>query len=201
MQLREALSQIAEIRQQIARTEVFRGYRALPIALSGILAMAAAVLQARWIPNPTENIAGYLTLWLTTAVVSAAAASAEMAVRYYHAGSALTREITWLAVEQFLPCLVAGCLVTVTLLLAAPQHLLLLPGLWPIFFSLGIFASWRLLPRAIFWVGLFYLLAGGFNLLWARGEFAFSPWAMGASFGVGQCFAAAVLYWTLERQS
>jgi hypothetical protein len=26
-----------------------------------------------------------------------------------------------------------------------------------------------------------------------------SPWAMGVPFGVGQLLAAAVLYWTLER--
>ena len=34
MELREALSQIAEIRLQMARTETFRGYRAVPVALS-----------------------------------------------------------------------------------------------------------------------------------------------------------------------
>ena len=34
MDLRDALTQIAEIRQQVAQTATFRGYRALPIALS-----------------------------------------------------------------------------------------------------------------------------------------------------------------------
>ena len=37
MELRDALAQIAEIRQHMARTEVFRGYRALPVAFSGVL--------------------------------------------------------------------------------------------------------------------------------------------------------------------
>jgi hypothetical protein len=32
----------------------------------------------------------------------------------------------------------------------------------------------------------------------ARGDAAFSPWAMGLPFGVGQFLAAAVLYRTLE---
>ena len=40
-ELHEALERIAEIRHQMARTEVFRGYRALPVAFSGALAVAA----------------------------------------------------------------------------------------------------------------------------------------------------------------
>ena len=38
MELREALTQIAEIRTRMAETERFRGYRAAPIALSGLIA-------------------------------------------------------------------------------------------------------------------------------------------------------------------
>ena len=81
----------------------------------------------------------------------------------------------------------------------APDALWLLPGIWQILFSLGIFASYRLLPRATFGVALFYLVAGVVCLATARGNGALSPWAMGIPFGFGQLYAAAVLYWTLER--
>ena len=47
MELREALTQITEIRLQMARTEVFRGYRAMPAAFSGVVALAAGLIQAR----------------------------------------------------------------------------------------------------------------------------------------------------------
>jgi hypothetical protein len=87
----------------------------------------------------------------------------------------------------------------VTPVLATPEHAWLLPGLWQVLFGLGIFASYRLLPPATFWVALFYLLAGVVCLLIARGEAALTPWAMGVPFGVGQLLAAGVLYWTLER--
>ena len=40
MELREALTQITEIRLQMARTEVFRGYRAVPAAFSGAVALS-----------------------------------------------------------------------------------------------------------------------------------------------------------------
>jgi hypothetical protein len=114
-------------------------------------------------------------------------------------GTALALEITWLAVGQFLPCLVAGALVTVVLVITGPDTLWILPGVWQILFSLGIFASYRLLPRATFGVAVFYLASGVICLAVARGGAALSPWVMGAPFGVGQLYAAAVLYWTLER--
>jgi hypothetical protein len=112
----------------------------------------------------------------------------------------LRREITWLAVEQFVPCLAAGGLVTVVLVRSAPETLWMLPGLWQILFGLGVFASCRLLPRATFGVAVFYLVAGLLSLSLARGDAAFSPWTMGIPFGVGQLCAAGVLYRTLERR-
>ncbi len=199
MELHEALTQISEIRLQMARTSVFRGYRSVPIAFSGILALTAAGLQALWIPEPLANTSAYLGLWVLVALVSAAAAGTEMALCCRHSPSALRREITWLAVEQFLPCVVAGVLITFVLWTVAAESFWLLPGLWQVLFGLGIFASYRLLPRATFMVAAFYLLAGVLCLVLARGEHALSPWAMGLPFGVGQLFAAGVLYWTLER--
>lgn len=199
MELRDALSQIAEIRLQMARTEVFRGYRAVPVAFSGLLALFAAVVQATWIADPVDQIAPYLTLWVGAAAISAFAAGFEMLLRTRANGTALALEITWLAVGQFLPCLVAGALVTLVLVITGPDTLWILPGVWQILFSLGIFASYRLLPRATFGVAVFYLTSGVICLAVARGGAALSPWVMGVPFGVGQLYAAAVLYWTLER--
>ncbi len=199
MELHEALTQIAEIRQQMARTAVFRGYRALPVAFSGLLAFGAAAFQGVCLPNPLENLPGYLILWIGAALVGAFAAGTQMVMRCRRSGSAWSRDITWLAIEQFLPCMVAGGLVTLVLVLCAPESVWLLPGLWQVLFSLGIFASYRLLPRTTFFVGLFYLVAGIFTLALARGDAALSPLAMGLPFGVGQLAAAAVLYWALER--
>jgi hypothetical protein len=199
MELREALTQISEIRLRMARTEVFRGYRAVPVAFSGLLALAAAGFQAVWIPEPEAQRPAYLALWLGTAALSALGAGTEMALRARRAATSWARRATWLAVEQFLPCLVAGALLTFVLVRHAPEAVGMLPGLWQILFSLGIFASHRLLPRAIVWVAVWYLASGLTSLAWARGSSAFSPWAMGLPFGAGQLLAAAVLYWMLER--
>ena len=198
MELREAMTQISEIRQQIARTEVFRGYRALPVAFSGVLALLAATIQSVTIRDPSEETFSYLGLWVATAIVSVLVALGEMTWRREPPGAWLRREITWLAIEQFVPCLAAGSLLTIVVVRSAPDSLWMLPGLWQILFSLGIFASCRLLPRATFGVALFYLVAGLGSLAMAQGAWALNPWVMGIPFAVGQFFAAGVLYRTLE---
>ncbi len=199
MELREALSQINEIRGRMAGAETFRGYRSATVGFSGLMAFAGAGVQAVWIPQPAENVGAYLALWITIAVLSVVVCGAEMAVRCYRAVSPLTRQVTLLAVEQFLPCVVAGGLMTFAMARFAPESLWMLPGLWAIVFSLGVFASCRLLPGPVFWVAAYYLAAGVAALALARQEAALSPWAMAGTFGVGQLLAGAILFLTLER--
>jgi hypothetical protein len=199
MELRDALTQITEIRLQLARNEVFRGYRAMPVAFSGGVAVLAAFIQLVTMPEPVVQIGPYLVLWIGAAVVSALAAGLEMMIRARNSGTTMTRELTWLALEQFCPSLMAGALVTVVLVRAAPESLWMLPGLWQIMYALGIFASCRLLPRQTFWVAVFYLGTGLAALALAHGDRALSPWSMGLPFGAGQFLAALVLYRTLER--
>jgi hypothetical protein len=199
MELRDALTQITEIRLQLARSEVFRGYRAMPVAFSGGVALLAALVQAATISEPSLQLGAYLSLWIGAAVTCALAAGLEMIIRARNAGSPLYRELTWLALEQFCPCLLAGACLTVVLVRAVPASVWMLPGLWQVVYSLGIFASCRLLPKPTVWVAVFYLATGLTVLAVAHGEAALSPWAMGLPFGVGQLLAAAVLYRTLER--
>lgn len=201
MELREALTQIAEIRRQMAKSDVFRGYRSAPVAVSGLLAVGAALAQPRFAPDPQQNVWGYLTLWIGVAVISMLAVALEMTLRLQLTQDRAHRELTRLAVEQFLPCVVAGVLVTAVLVRHDAQNIALLPGLWQILFSLGICASARLLPKAIFAVGAFYLLSGVIVLVGSNDGVSLSPWCMGLPFGVGQLISAGILYWTLERRA
>lgn len=199
MELREALSQIAEIRARAAAAERFRGYRSVPVGTSGAVAVLAAVLQPLLVPDPVADVAGYLALWVATAAVGATAAGSGLLFRHWSARHPLSRELTLLAVGQFVPCLAAGALVTLVIARHTPEFTRVLPGLWQVIFALGMFASCRLLPRATAAVAAFYLLSGTVNLAVSGGPAAFSPWAMGLPFGLGQAAMAAVLYWNLER--
>jgi hypothetical protein len=200
MELREALTQIAEIRRQMAKSDVFRGYRSAPVAVSGGLALCGAIVQPFLVPDPAADIMTYLTLWIGIALLSVTAVAVEMGVRMYWTADWAYLEPTRLAVEQFVPPMIAGMLLTVVLVRHAPENIALLPGLWQILFSLGIFASARLLPRAIFAVAGFYLFTGIIVVIWARGGVSLEPWCMGMPFAVGQIAAAVILYWTLERR-
>ena len=200
MHLRQALVDIAEIRSQIARTEQCRALRSASVGFSGVLGLAAAAFQAIWLPNPDVQIERYLALWVAVAAVGFAVPASRLALRYYRSDSSLVRSVTLLAFEQIAPPLVAGALLTYLLYRTAPDVLWLLPGLWSILFALAVFASHRLFPRPTVVIGIYYLTAGFLCLLFARGEAAFSPWAMACTFGIGQLLAAAVLYVAWERQ-
>lgn len=199
MELDDALRQISDIRQQMARSELFRGYRSATVGFSGVLAILAAALQSRWIVSPESDLGYYLGLWLGVATVSLIVAGSEMVWRARNAGPGLARDRMQQAVERFLPSLIVGALLTVSIYRGAPPVAWMLPGLWSLVFGLGVFSSYRLLPRPVFWVGCHYVLAGCGCVLWGQGDNAFSPWLMGVSFGGGQLLGAAILYWTLER--
>jgi len=199
MKLDEALAEISSIRVQVTRTELFRGYRAATVAGTGMLALFAAGTQQVWISHPAEQLTGYLQLWISVAAASVAMVGIELALRFWRADSPWVRQQIRRAVAQFFPCLVAGGLLTWVLATFAPQHAGLLPGLWAILVSLGIFASANQLPTSIRGVAAYYLLAGTACLALSQGAQTLSPWCMAVTFGIGQFLAAAVLYWNLER--
>jgi hypothetical protein len=199
MELHEALRQISDIRQQMAKSQVFRGYRSATVGFSGLLGILAAAAQMRWVEQPEIQLGSYVTLWFCVAVASLVVACSEMAWRASTAGSQMAREMTLLAITQFLPSLVVGALLTLCIVQKAPQVAWMLPGLWSLVFALGVFASYRLLPKQAFWVAVYYTVCGCLCLIFGEGENALSPWFMGCTFGLGQFLAAGILYYTLER--
>jgi hypothetical protein len=201
MELNDALRQIADIQLQMARTRVFRGYRSNTTLFSAGVAAITAVVQAIALPNPAGHLMAYLIMWFSAAMLCIVVVGLGIAVRYWRTDSSLERELTLLAVEQFIPSLVAGGLLTYILVEVAWSSLWIAPGLWMILFGLGVLASRQLLPREIKWVGAFYLLCGLLAVAWVGSHTAaaYSPWIMGIPFGLGQLAAAIILYLKLER--
>ena len=192
--LERALADISEIRGQLARGAAFQGFGAPTLALTGLFAIGAALAQDLWLADPGRDVLAYVGLWSTTAALSVTIIGLETITRSRRLHSGLAQEMILAAVEQFLPAGLAGTLVTGVLLRFMPESAWMLPGLWLIIFSLGVFASCRFLPRPMLLVGGWYMGAGLASLVLARGDQAFSPWAMGASFGAGQLMVAAILH-------
>jgi hypothetical protein len=197
-ELRQALDDINAIRSQVARGTQFRGYGPVSVASSGVLALAVAAAQTRWAQSSAHDLRLFLVVWISTAAVAVSLSALETVFRVRRVHSGLALEMIQAAAEQFLPCIVVGLLLTVVLMRVAPQDSWMLPGLWAVIFSLGVFASCRFLPRQMFAVGAWYLAAGLVSLFIAAGHHALLPWAMGIPFGVGQLLVAAVLHFGFE---
>jgi hypothetical protein len=193
-----ALAQISEIHQQIAKGEVFRGYRSVPIALSSAIAIGAA-----WLQTPSLGVTdprGFVFYWITVALVAALVGASEIIYNYIVHEDGIERRRTRQVVGQFLPSILAGGVITISFLSLSAGLVPLLPGLWAICMGLGTFASRPYLPRASGFVALFYYAAGFVLLGMTHQADSLSGWWVGLTFGVGQLLAAAVLYWNLERQ-
>lgn len=190
--LERALADITAIRSQLARGTEFRGYGPVTVAATGLLALLAAALQALFVPDPAATPLGYLALWVGMAVIAVALTGGEMIARTRRIHGGFADDMLYAAVEQFIPAGVAGTLLTVVLYRFTPQSLWMLPGLWQLVFSLGVFASCRSLPRGMFAVGVWYLVAGLATLAFGA-SVPFSALAM-MPFGAGQLLMAFVIW-------
>ena len=192
-----ALEQIAEIHGQLAKGEVYRGWRSVTAAASGVIGIGAAWYQATW-PTPIEPVA-FAAFWLAIGVAAIAAGCSEIVVHYGWRATATERRRTRQVFGQFLPALVAGAVLTLAVVRVNPALVPLLPGIWALFFGVGIFSARPYLPRSSGFVAAFYCTAGAVLLWTCREGGALSPWTVGGTFGAGQWLGAAVLYWNLER--
>jgi len=191
--LERALTDISAIREQLAQSTEFRGYAPATLVATGAFALLVATLQAIWLPESATNMRLFIALWAATAAVC----GIPIAIATFHhsrqAHGGLSTAMLQYALEQFLPAVVAGGLVTVALLELAPHDLWMLPGLWHIFFALGVFPSCRFLPRPTFIVGVWYFACGLACLALAAPLHANSPWAMGIPYGVGHLLVAGIV--------
>lgn len=192
-----ALEDLADIRDRLARGEVYRGWRSVPVAGSGLVGIAAAAWQAAR-QGPFEP-GRFILYWLVVGVVALVLGCSEIVWHYATRATGVERQRARRVMAQFLPALAAGALATLVMMRHDVSSARLLPGLWALLFGVAIFAARPYLPRASGWVALFYWTSG-LALLWTTpGPGGLSPWSVGGTFGAGQLLAAGVLYVSLER--
>ncbi len=198
MQYEQALSQISEIHDHLARSEVYRGFRSLPIALSGVLGLGAAALAARG--GVADEWGTAVRYWIVVGVLGALTAGSETALNYFRREDSFARRRTRRVLAQFLPGLAVGVALAVALVRQSEPLAALLPGLWSLVFALAIFSARPYLPRATGWIGLYYLAAGSLLVAFPPVSAVWFDWAVGGVFGVGQLGSALVLFWNVERE-
>jgi len=191
--LNRALIDIRSIRRQVAQTTEFRGYGPATLFATAIMALLAGVTQACWLPEPAAHPVQYVAIWLTTGLFCAALITTQMLTRANRIHSGMADEMVRMAVSQFLPAAVAGAALPCVMLRVSVSAFWMLPGLWQIIFSLGVFASCRCLPRQMILVGVWFLLTGlaSIGLGDAR---SLAPATMSGAFAIGMAIVGSIHY-------
>jgi hypothetical protein len=192
--LDKALADIVAIRSQIAAGTAFRGYGPATVAATGALALITAILQFWLLGDPTGEPMTFFLGWAMAAGLAGLVIWIEMRARSHRHHSGLADAMIYQAIEHFVPAGVAGVLLAVVMWKFAAETLWLLPGLWQILVSLGIFASVRSLPRSVALAGAWYFVSGFAVVVLASHSHTLSPWTMGLPFVIGQSLMAGILY-------
>lgn len=198
MEIEKALEHLEEIHNQVHRSEFYRGYRSLLTAAMGGVALAAALLQPRFVDAGQPLT--FVYFWVAVAGANFLLPTSQIFFHYFAHESVLERRKTRLAVGQFLPCLLAGAFLTFAVCKTDPAFIVFLPGFWSMLFGMGVYASKPYLPGAIHWMAAFFLLGGVALLALVPSGRSLSPWGMGLVFGLGLLMGAGILYFNLERK-
>lgn len=192
--LDKALADIASIRSQLAAGTMFRGFGPAVIAATGGLALLTMIAQWIWPDALDDDVLAFIVVWMISAFLSVMLIGVEMHARSRRHHGGLADQMIFNAIELFLPAAIAGIALAVVFTRFNPDQVWMLPGLWQILMALGLFASVRMLPRAISLVASWYFLAGVTVLILASADQQLSPLLMGLPFVIGQLAMAAVLH-------
>ena len=205
MHLREALSDIADIRALLDRNQSFRGFRSVAIGISALFVLTGALVQLQY--DVVRNPSAYLDIWLFVALGSLIVTVVEMIVRGRVSNDLGVWKMHGKVVMSLAPSFLVGALVTAVLVLESRHSMVtlsrkniwLLPGVWAMIYSLGLFSCCNLLHRATRFAAIYFLLSGGLYLLFNWNVREVEAWHMIAIFGMGQFLLAGILFWKVER--
>lgn len=186
MELQRALSDLAEVRERLARLQRFEGYSGPAAAASGLVAIGAALVQRRLAPLPASAGAhhAYLTIWLSCLGVALLLNYGAVTLWLLKHRAPGERSRFRTAAISILPSIVLGGALSVALIDHGAYALL--PGTWFAFYAIGLFASRGAIPVSTIVVTAgFALLALAFLITPLVGV-ALAWWVMPLGFGIGQ---------------
>jgi hypothetical protein len=185
--LDSALDDIAHLRAQLAGSSRFRGFAPGIVAVTGLMAAGLAAWQSHLDDSS-------LTIWILLAAISAMLIGTEAVIRARKLHRSIADKMLSVTLNRFLPVATAGAILGIVVLLQAPEHMRLLPGIWQLLMGVGIFAALANLPKAMLWAGAFYFFSGTVSLGLSSEVYPAIPWLMGLPFGFGQLLVALILY-------
>jgi hypothetical protein len=194
VELQQALSDLAEVRDRLVRVQRFQGYSATAALTSGVAAFAAAYVQLQVAPLPVQPDAlhRYVAIWMTCLGVALALNYGAVAVWWWkHRGPAAASGFRT-AARSIAPSVILGGLLTFAL--ADRGAYALLPGTWFAFYALGLFASRDAIPRSALAVTVGFAALAALFLVSPLQRVALGWWVMPLGFGIGQITIGALIW-------
>jgi len=187
-----ALSQISNIREQLAANTRFLGISPGFNTILGVLAFFVAAIQTFQQPSEQINL-GYVAVWGTVIIASYAIIAIDAMSRSHRLHGRMAHAMLKSALQKVLPFASAGIIVTWVICSYAPESVWLLPGFWMILISLLGFSVLSSVPRGLAWVAGWYFLCGSLVMIVAGSSGILSPWMMGIPFSIGHLAVAACM--------
>lgn len=188
-----ALSDISNIRAQLAASTQFRGIAPGFNALMGLVVLIIAVAQSLHPEVWGGDGSRFVLVWAILIGISFSVAAVEAVLRSLRLHGRLAPAMLNSALQKVLPFAMAGLVISGAIFAYAPESLWLLPGLWLLLIGLLGFSFVASLPRAIIWVAIWYFLCGAIVLMVAGSSRMLSPWMMGIPFAVGHIAVALIV--------
>lgn len=192
--LERALSEIANIRAQLAASTRFEGIGPEANVLAGMAALAVAAAQVVWPDLLAHDALHYVAVWGAVLIASTVIVAIETASRTRRLHGDMADVLLATALRQALPFAAAGIIVTAVICKLAPTSLWIVPGLWQLLIGLLGFSVLNSLPPAIVWVAGWYFASGVAVLCLAGWSGTLSPWMMGLPLAIGQSAVAVILH-------
>ena len=193
----EALAKIEEIHHHLAKSGIYRGYRSFVVAFSGIIGILAAILQPLVVQGTDSFV--FVGYWGAVAGINLILCTVMILYRFLFRETRFEQQKTLTVLIQFIPMILAGCLVTPFLAFNGAATIPLLPGVWALLFGMGILNVRPYLTNHTLIPALFYFAGAGLLFYLRYYDAHWLTAGMGAVFGTGQLLSALVLYLGSER--
>ncbi len=186
MELQRAISDLAEVRDRLAHLQRFDGYSGAAAAISGGVALVAALVQQRLAPLPqnANAVHTYLLIWLSCL-------AAALVLNYGAAGAWLLRHRApgersrfRTAAISIAPSIVLGGALSLALIDHGAYALL--PGTWFAFYAIGLFASRGTIPASTMGITIGFAALALIFLATSAAAVSLAWWVMPIGFGAGQ---------------
>jgi len=194
--IQSAIEQVRDLKSRVLELQLFRGYSGTARAAAGLFTLFAAFLMSRSFFPPREiaHVIGWGLVFIVGTALNYGAL-----VYWFFSQRAMHKPFTFRPVlDGVTPLLVGGIL---TFAMLARNQYDLLFGMWMCLFGLAHLASRQSLPKAIWYLGWYYVAcgAGYFIFVMDRGSFL-NPWPMSTVFCIGEIVGGVIFYYSAKSE-